>query len=78
MYPRDTVELAKLLSCLEILDRENAVICGVSVAAVRHWRRGSRRMPGTAGSHVITAADPCPATSMKLSTAPTTITLRIH
>jgi hypothetical protein len=48
MYPRDTVELAKLLSGLEILDRENAAICGVSIAAVRHWRRGSRRMPGTA------------------------------
>lgn len=48
MYPRDTVELAKLLSGLEILDRENAVICGVSIAAVRHWRRGSRRKPGTA------------------------------
>jgi hypothetical protein len=45
MYPRDTVELARLLSCLEILDRENAAICGVSIAAVRHWRRGSRRMP---------------------------------
>lgn len=44
MYPRETVELAKLLSDIGILDRENADICGVSVDAVRHWRRGSRRM----------------------------------
>jgi hypothetical protein len=43
MYPRATVELAKTLSNLGILDRENAAICGVSVAAIRHWRRGSRR-----------------------------------
>jgi hypothetical protein len=44
MYPRTMVELAKLLSNLEILDRENAAVCGVSIAAVRHWRRGSRRV----------------------------------
>lgn len=43
MYPRSTVDLAKLLSDLEILDRENATICCVSVASIRHWRRGSRR-----------------------------------
>ena len=43
MYPQGTVELARLLSGDGILDRENAEICGVSVAAVRHWRRGSRR-----------------------------------
>jgi hypothetical protein len=42
VYPRSTVELAKLLSDLGALDRENAAICGVSIAAVRHWRRGSR------------------------------------
>ena len=46
MYPRTTVELARVLSGLGILDRENAAICGVSIAAVRHWRRGSRRMSG--------------------------------
>ena len=46
MYPQGTVELAKLLSDLGTLDRENAEICGVSVASVRHWRRGSRRRPG--------------------------------
>jgi hypothetical protein len=43
MYPRETVELARLLSGLGALDRENAEICGVSIASVRHWRRGSRR-----------------------------------
>jgi hypothetical protein len=37
------VELAKLLSGLGTLDRENAEICGVSIASVRHWRRGDRR-----------------------------------
>jgi hypothetical protein len=43
MYPQSTVELAKLLSGLGTLDRENAEICGVSIASVRHWRRGDRR-----------------------------------
>jgi hypothetical protein len=46
MYPPITVEIAKTLSDLGILDRENAAICGVSVAAIRHWRRGSRRSGG--------------------------------
>lgn len=45
MYPPATVELARLLSDLGTLDRENAAICGVSVRAVRHWRKGSRRSP---------------------------------
>jgi hypothetical protein len=43
MYPRSTVELAKSLSDLRMLDRENAAICGVSVGAIRKWRYGSRR-----------------------------------
>jgi hypothetical protein len=43
MYPRSTVELAKLLSDAGILDRENAAVCGVSIAAIRHWRSGNRR-----------------------------------
>jgi hypothetical protein len=43
MYSQATVDIAKSLSDLGILDRENAEICGVSVAAIRHWRRGSRR-----------------------------------
>jgi hypothetical protein len=64
MYPRDAVELARLLSCLEILDRENAVICGVSIAAVRHWRRGSRRMPGTAARSEIPRCPRCHARAL--------------
>ena len=47
MYSRDTVDLALLLSGLSILDRENALICGVSVRAIRHWRYGSRRSERT-------------------------------
>src|SRR6266516_3435391 len=43
MYPRASVDVAKSLSDLGLLDRENAEICGVSVAAIRHWRRASRR-----------------------------------
>jgi hypothetical protein len=43
MYPRETVELARLLSGFGALDRENAEICGVSISSVRHWRSGSRR-----------------------------------
>ena len=43
MYPRATVDLAKTLSDLGLLDRENAAIYGVSVSAIRHWRRGRRR-----------------------------------
>ena len=46
MYPRATVDIAESLSDLGVLDRENAAICGVSVAAIRHWRRGSRRSGG--------------------------------
>lgn len=45
MYPNTTVDMALQLSAIGILDRENALICGVSVAAVRHWRGGRRRGP---------------------------------
>jgi hypothetical protein len=44
MYPQATVKMALHLSDIGILDRENARICGVSVAAIRHWRYGSRRV----------------------------------
>jgi hypothetical protein len=47
MYSRDTVDLALLLSGLSILDREKALICEVSVRAIRHWRYGSRRRERT-------------------------------
>ncbi|HEV2451200.1 MAG TPA: hypothetical protein VGS62_04670 [Streptosporangiaceae bacterium] len=43
MYPRDTVDLALMLSGLGILDWQNAQICNVSVRAIRHWRKGDRR-----------------------------------
>jgi hypothetical protein len=45
MYPQATVNTALHLSAIGVLDRENAQICGVSVAAIRHWRSGRRRVP---------------------------------
>lgn len=45
MYPRSTVDAALMLSGLGVLDRENAEICGTSVATIRHWRSGRRRNP---------------------------------
>jgi hypothetical protein len=45
MYPRATVDTALRLSEVGILDQENARICDVSVAAIRHWRGGRRRGP---------------------------------
>jgi hypothetical protein len=44
MYPQATVKMALHLSDIGILDRENALICGVSIAAIRHWRCGRRRV----------------------------------
>jgi hypothetical protein len=43
MYPKATMDTALCLSAIGILDKENALICGVSVAAIRHWRAGRRR-----------------------------------
>src|SRR5690349_1968523 len=43
MYPQATVDAALQLSAIGILDKENALICGVSVGAIRHWRAGRRR-----------------------------------
>jgi hypothetical protein len=43
MYRRVTVDTALALSGAGVLDRENAQICGTSVAAIRHWRTGRRR-----------------------------------
>jgi hypothetical protein len=50
MHPQATVDTALHLSAIGILDRENARICGVSVAAVRHWRSGRRRGPRKAAA----------------------------
>jgi hypothetical protein len=43
MYPQSTVDIARQLSDLGILDRENAQICGVSIRSIRH-RAYSRSM----------------------------------
>jgi hypothetical protein len=45
MYPDQTVATALSLSSRDVLDRENAQICGVSINAIRHWRNGTRRNP---------------------------------
>lgn len=51
MYRRSTVDAALLLSSAGVLDRETALICGVSIAAVRHWRSGRRRSPNPKGAN---------------------------
>src|SRR5580704_6330154 len=53
MHPRVTVDAALRLSAIGILDKENALICGVSVAAIRHWRAGRRRVPSGAVSRRV-------------------------
>lgn len=58
MYPQATVNTALHLSAIGILDRENAQICGVSVAAIRHWRSGRRR--GIAHSPAALRRTGCP------------------
>jgi hypothetical protein len=45
VYAQATVDIALRLSSAGVLDRENARICGVSTAAIRHWRSGRRRNP---------------------------------
>src|SRR5215469_4119400 len=45
MYSDQTVAIALTLSSCDVLDRENAQICGVSMGAIRHWRSGTRRNP---------------------------------
>jgi hypothetical protein len=47
MYKQATVDTALVLSSAGVLDRETALICGVSIAAIRHWRHGRRRSPAT-------------------------------
>jgi len=56
VYPRSTVETALMLSEADVLDRETALICGVSMGAIRHWRRGSRRSRAPSGK----ATSACP------------------
>ena len=55
MYPQATVDTALRLSAIGVLDKENAQICGVSVAAIRHWRAGRRHVAsGMAAARKIT------------------------
>jgi hypothetical protein len=64
MYPQATVNTALCLSAIGILDKENARICEVSVAAIRHWRAGRRRVvSGIAAPRKITCPR-CHARSM--------------
>jgi len=46
MHPQITVDTARRLSQLDVLDREVAQITGVSISAVRRWRTGTRRALG--------------------------------
>jgi len=46
MHPQITVDTARRLSQLDVLDREVAQITGVSISAVRRWRTGTRRAAG--------------------------------
>jgi len=55
MHSQATVDAALRLSAIGIIDKENAHICGVSVAAIRHWRAGRRRVAsGRASARRIT------------------------
>jgi hypothetical protein len=56
MFPQATVDIAKSLSDLGILDRENAAICGVSVGAIRKWRYGSRATAIATGTKMFLVA----------------------
>jgi hypothetical protein len=49
MYARSTVQTALALCEADVLDREVALICGVSIGAIRHWRRGTRRSDAASG-----------------------------
>ena len=44
-YSQATVNTALHLSAIGVLDRENAQICGVSVAAIRNWRQPAAVSP---------------------------------
>jgi hypothetical protein len=65
MYAPATVSLAKLLSDLEILDRENTQICGVSIRAIRHWRGGDRRAQRDRDASAQKSPPTCPRCHMR-------------
>jgi hypothetical protein len=56
--------MALRLSSIGILDRENALICGVSIAAIRHWRSGRRRSAYGPGAERRRQCPRCHARSM--------------
>ena len=60
MYPQSTVDIARQLSDIGILDRENAKICGVSIRSIRHWRRGDRRAQRERRASVRKSLPNCP------------------
>ena len=45
MHPQITVDTARLLSRLDVLDREVAEITSVPIRTIRKWRTGTRRGP---------------------------------
>jgi hypothetical protein len=45
MHPQISVDTARLLSRLDVLDREVAEITGVPIGTIRRWRTGTRRGP---------------------------------
>jgi hypothetical protein len=59
MYPQATVDIALRLSGMGVLDEENARICGVSIAAIRHWRAGRRRVAGGIAAARMTTCPRC-------------------
>jgi hypothetical protein len=60
MYPQTTVDIARQLSDIGILDRENAQICGVSIRSIRHWRSGDRRSQRGGRAGVRKSPPNCP------------------
>lgn len=59
MYPQSTVDLARLLSDIGVLDRESAEICGVSIRSIRHWRHGDRRTIKSQGRASVPTCPRC-------------------
>src|ERR1700730_814190 len=45
MHPQITVDTARRLSHLDVLDREVAEITAVPIGTIRKWRTGTRRGP---------------------------------
>jgi len=48
MHPQITVDTARRLSHVDVLDREVAEITAVPIGTIRKWRTGRRRSPDKA------------------------------